>query len=269
MRGWFSQKRIRAFTLVELLVVIGIIALLISILLPTLTKARRAAQSTVCMSNLRECFTAFQLYGADYKGNIPIWMRDNGGAVVFWPHFLMLGKDMSPPPSVYTGKVYANKMAALCPDTMGFAEVVSWKNLDDALNVRSYAAFSADDGNTPAVLRQIQETKILPTTTLYVQKPARLRVSPADVIMLSDSLRGINWVPVTQAGVFRDVAEGPRNSARIHTPHGDGIGRANVAFYDGHVGSLTPRELRKGTISKIRFIINRQYQNMDLASVYP
>jgi prepilin-type N-terminal cleavage/methylation domain-containing protein/prepilin-type processing-associated H-X9-DG protein len=66
-----SLPRRTAFTLVELLVVIGIIALLISMLLPALNKAREQAKRTVCQSQLRQIGQVWHMYAGDHKGFFP------------------------------------------------------------------------------------------------------------------------------------------------------------------------------------------------------
>ena len=65
------RRLARAFTLVELLVVIGIIALLISILMPALRKARESAAGVACSSNQRQLIQAFLMFAADHGGRLP------------------------------------------------------------------------------------------------------------------------------------------------------------------------------------------------------
>jgi uncharacterized membrane protein len=70
-----------AFTLVELLVVIGIIAILLGILLPALSKDRRSARQIVCESNLRQWGIGFQNYANNDGGMLPLDGVGDGNAI--------------------------------------------------------------------------------------------------------------------------------------------------------------------------------------------
>jgi type II secretory pathway pseudopilin PulG len=89
------RSRRIAFTLVELLVVIGIIALLIGILMPALSKARKSSQEVVCQSNLRQFGIGLAIYTGQNKGMMPQKGPDgsNAGNNLFGPSGGVLGVD--------------------------------------------------------------------------------------------------------------------------------------------------------------------------------
>ena len=120
----------RGFTLVELLVVIGILAVLISILLPALSKAREAANSVACQSNLRQIWQANVMYMNDHKNRLPyLYYKDQlapNNYTLLWYDFL--AKYLSMPTDI-NGKISNLSAAASvlrCPSRRDLTVGLGW-----------------------------------------------------------------------------------------------------------------------------------------------
>jgi prepilin-type N-terminal cleavage/methylation domain-containing protein/prepilin-type processing-associated H-X9-DG protein len=116
------MKRNRAFTLVELLVVIGIIAVLVGMLLPALSRARESGRSITCMSNLRQWGQYTLMYTNENRGFY--WTDYGATATGTWMEVLR----------PYYGASYAGAAFRFCPDALDMSstqygsDTLAWGN---------------------------------------------------------------------------------------------------------------------------------------------
>ena len=156
------MKRKHGFTLVELLVVIGIIALLISILLPSLNAARRSANTVKCLSNIRQLTAAFILYENDTKGYLPpLDIGDGGTFNQRWLAPLVTNKYLNVPSFVQTFPDSAKPPTAgilvcpqgnfdLAPQVIYYTPATQLQDLGsvefqgDSINATTYKAYASN-----------------------------------------------------------------------------------------------------------------------------
>ncbi|MGC4031258.1 MAG: DUF1559 domain-containing protein [Tepidisphaeraceae bacterium] len=161
-----TSKRRTGFTLVELLVVIGIIALLISILLPSLNKAREAGRRVKCLSNMRQIVMAMQMFSQDSQGYMP-------------------GRGSK---TKYNGvKIGSSAWGTMSANTDPCGDWINWYRMQDPVTgqaISGVAAGSAGDGNIT-----------LSALAKYLGAKPKIHTSATEANQLSPQLESLYTCP--------------------------------------------------------------------------
>ena len=131
------MRKRNAFTLVELLVVIGIIALLISILLPALNRARGQAKQVQCLSNLRQLGQAMIMHANEHQQHFPL-------AGHLWPSptapTTLTPADMGDPYQK-NYSYWTDSTTHICPLPIALAPYLGQTNIDTSSAAKAYQSF--------------------------------------------------------------------------------------------------------------------------------
>jgi prepilin-type processing-associated H-X9-DG protein/prepilin-type N-terminal cleavage/methylation domain-containing protein len=220
------------FTLVELLVVIGIIALLIAILMPGLAAARRHAQTIQCGANLRSIGQAMQQYANEYKGRIPrdYWYDfEYVQGHILWAE--AFGKYLGHPlPDVKD--LSANRDKILGPELaqIGVYQCPAFPDERQPLDYVSNAWYAGYVGISAPL---INITRMPSSGRIVYLTEGNSRTLPVDTFGIHD---------VFDIGHLPMIGNAPQPSSRVCNDKRHG-GRINLLFLDGHVENRLFRDV--------------------------
>lgn len=261
----------RAFTLVELLVVIGIIALLIAMVLPTLTRARRSASEVKSLSNLRQMLLGYTAYHTDNRGSLlygylpfmlngqavtaedPVTGRVLGGVVAgrypwrlvrycsnVWA--IIHGHDQVPPltrkgddNATIDGKAYVLSLNPTYGINAvylgGHKDFTGFVGADHHPNVGKHVAFKANEVRRASEIIVFADCWSQNAQSTPGEKPGYAVLTPPRAA-------GQQWWTVA-GGEARQV----RSFDVVGLPHGWYTNRVMTGFFDGHAEALWPDDL--------------------------
>ncbi len=220
------KRSLKPFTLIELLVVIAIIAILASMLLPALNKARAKAKGISCLSQMKQLGLAFGMYADDYDDYIVPHYNDAGGLRIRWHNQLCMSGytkgayDASISPN-YFNETKIPTGIFKCPESIFGLD--GGYRIDPVTNLRWY-------GNTYGINQHLSYANYIPTNAAYVWRKLSSIKQSSEVYLVGDGYgNGSNIIK-------NDVTNWWARAAYRHQ------GKANYVFVDLHATSKNSDE---------------------------